>query len=130
VEQYRPAVRKNVIELPAGLAGDLAGEADESLQRAAQREFLEETGYAARSWRRLVSVVSSAGITDEVVTMFLAQHLEKRGTGGGDASEEICVHEIPLPDVERWLNEASKMGKLIDSRVWAGLYFMMVDDGE
>ena len=124
VEQYRPPVQKTVIELPAGLAGDLAGQADETLRQAAERELLEETGYVARNWRRHVTVVSSAGITDEVVTFFLAEDLQRRSAGGGDASEDIRVHEIPLADIERWLNEATTMGKLIDSRVYAGLYFM------
>ena len=128
VEQYRPPVQKTVIELPAGLAGDLAGQADETLRQAAERELLEETGYVARNWRQHVSVVSSAGITDEVVTFFLAEHLERRSAGGGDASEDIRVHEIPLADIERWLNQAVTMGKLIDSRVYAGLYFMMGDN--
>lgn len=129
VEQYRPPVEKNVIELPAGLAGDLAGQAEETLQQAAERELLEETGYVAGNWRQHVTVVSSAGITDEVVTFFLAENLEKRSAGGGDASEDIRVHEIPVADIERWLNEATSMGKLIDSRVYAGLYFMTKNDG-
>jgi len=127
VEQYRPPVRKPVIELPAGLAGDLDGRTDETLQQAAERELLEETGYAARDWRERVTVVSSAGITDEVVTFFLAEDLERRSAGGGDASEDIRVHEIPLADIDRWLNEATTMGKLIDSRVYAALYFVAGD---
>src|SRR5829696_410163 len=47
VEQRRPPVNRNVIELPAGLAGDIAGAEHESLLEAAQRELLEETGYTA-----------------------------------------------------------------------------------
>jgi len=130
VEQYRPPVQKPVIELPAGLAGDLDDQADETLQQAAERELLEETGYVARNWTRLVTAASSAGLTDEVVTFFLAESLERRTPGGGDASEDIRVHEVPLPDIERWLNAATTMGKLIDSRVYAGLYFLTGDHGQ
>jgi len=47
VEQFRPPVGKSVIELPAGLSGDVAGSAKEELVEAARRELLEETGYEA-----------------------------------------------------------------------------------
>src|SRR3954469_25360205 len=47
VEQYRPAVRKRVVELPAGLGGDVAGRQEESMREAAGRELEEETGYRA-----------------------------------------------------------------------------------
>jgi len=50
VEQFRPPVGQNVVELPAGLAGDIAGLEDEPLVEAAKRELLEETGYAAKQW--------------------------------------------------------------------------------
>jgi ADP-ribose pyrophosphatase len=124
VEQYRPPVRQPVIELPAGLAGDLVGQANETLQQAAERELLEETGYVARDWRELITVASSPGMTDEIVTFFLADDLEKRTAGGGDAGENIHVHEIPLSTVECWLNESVSSGKMIDTRVYAGLYLL------
>ena len=37
VEQYRPAIRKRVIEIPAGLAGDIPGEESEALTKAGFR---------------------------------------------------------------------------------------------
>ena len=46
VEQYRKPVEARVIELPAGLVGDL-GDPDEPILDAAARELEEETGYAA-----------------------------------------------------------------------------------
>src|SRR5205085_12602765 len=49
VEQYRPPVGARGIELPAGLAGDAAGEESEALAAAARRELLQETGYGARA---------------------------------------------------------------------------------
>src|SRR3954470_2526008 len=48
VEQYRPPVRRRVIELPAGLVGDVAGHEAETLSAAAHRELVEETGFQAR----------------------------------------------------------------------------------
>ena len=47
VEQSRPVVNEALIELPAGLAGDIVGAKQEPLLEAAKRELLEETGYAA-----------------------------------------------------------------------------------
>ena len=82
IEQHRPPVNAQVIELPAGLVGD-DGDPDEPLVRAAQRELEEETGYTARDWRQLTTASSSAGLTDEAVTFFLATGLTKTGPGGG-----------------------------------------------
>ena len=56
---------------PAGLAGD--GDDKETLETAARRELLEETGYAADKLERLVTTSSSAGMTNEVVTVSLAR---------------------------------------------------------
>ncbi len=123
VEQHRPPVGCTVIELPAGLAGDIIGHEDEPLLRAAQRELLEETGFVAKRWRELTSVTSSAGITNEVVTMFIATGLTQQTSGGGDSSENIQVSTIPLSQIPQWLTEQQALGKMVDSRVYAGLYF-------
>ena len=124
IEQYRPPVDRQVIELPAGLSGDLADQADEPFETAARRELLEETGYQAEQLRRITDVASSAGLTDEVVTMFVAEGLEKVAPGGGDESENITVHEVALHEVDDWLNQAQASGKLVDARVFAGLYLL------
>jgi ADP-ribose pyrophosphatase len=123
VEQQRPPVAARVIELPAGLAGDAEGYEGEDLEVAARRELLEETGYAARQMRRVAAGAASAGMTDEVITLFLATGLEKAGPGGGDGAEQITVHEISLARVEGWLAEREREGKLIDLKVYAGLHF-------
>ena len=47
IEQYRPPIGCTVIEFPAGLVGDSAEFQGELLEVAAERELLEETGYAA-----------------------------------------------------------------------------------
>lgn len=124
VEQYRPPVDGFVIELPAGLAGDIEGNRDEPLYAAAARELVEETGYVAEEWEELASMTSSAGLTDESVTMFRASHLHRQTLGGGDDSEDIRVHEVPFQDVPRWLRERVSEGKLVDGRVYAALHFL------
>jgi ADP-ribose pyrophosphatase len=123
VEQERAPVAARVIELPAGLAGDEAGHADEPLERAARRELLEETGYEAREMTRVAAGAASAGMTDEVITMFVARGLTKAGDGAGDGSEDITLHEVPLGEVEAWLEARVGEGRLIDLKVYGGLYF-------
>ena len=123
VEQYRAPVRASVIELPAGLAGDAKGHEREDLADAARRELLEETGYEAKRMERLAAGAASAGMTDEIITLFRATGLKKTGEGTGDETEDITVHEIPLGDVVRWLAEQERGGKLIDMKVYCGLYF-------
>ena len=124
IEQYRPPVGRTVIELPAGLAGDVPGQSDEPLAAAAIRELREETGYQAEQMQQLTAGPSSAGLTSEIVTLFLASGLTKVGPGGGDASEDIRVHEVPLVDVHDWLARKLQDGAPTDPKVYAGLYFL------
>jgi ADP-ribose pyrophosphatase len=119
VEQHRPPVGRRVVELPAGLAGDIAGAEDEALLEAAKRELLEETGYAAAQWGELGSGYTSPGLTDESVVLFLAQRLTKQSAGGGDGSEQITIHEIALENVIGWLQDN---GLSLDLKLLAGLY--------
>jgi hypothetical protein len=60
IEQYRLPLNKPVIELPAGLAGDIAGQESEAMATAAHRELLEETGYEARELVHLLTGPPSA----------------------------------------------------------------------
>ena len=124
VEQFRVPLQKNVIELPAGLAGDVAGSEHEPLAAAAKRELLEETGYTAQEMESLSEGAVSAGITDEIITLFRARGLEKTSGGGGDGSENITVHTIDLAAVPRWLEERRKGGAAVDWKVYAGMYFL------
>jgi ADP-ribose pyrophosphatase len=119
VEQFRPPVGANVIELPAGLAGDIAGAEQEPLVVAAQRELLEETGYAADRWTELGNGYSSPGLTDESIAFFLAEGLRRTGPGGGDGSESIELHEVPLSHLVAWLAERDAK---IDIKLFAGVF--------
>ncbi len=123
VEQFRPAVGQPVIELPAGLAGDL-DDPGESLLQAAQRELLEETGYQAGRLELLLSCPSSAGMSDEIVSFVLASELQQQGPGGGDDSEDIKVHAIPLADVNQWLAGCHDRGLLLDPKIYSALYWL------
>ncbi|HWD17907.1 MAG TPA: NUDIX hydrolase [Verrucomicrobiae bacterium] len=124
VEQYRIPLHARTIELPAGIIGDEAGHADESFTKAAQRELLEETGYAAAQVECVTTGPSSAGLTSELVTFLIATGLQRVHAGGGVAHEDIRVHEIPLREIDGWLAGRSKAGLLIEPKVYAGLYFL------
>lgn len=121
-EQPRRAVQTTVIELPAGLVGDIADQTDEKLEEAAERELFEETGYMAGKLSYLMGGPCSAGLTNEIVHFYLAEALEKKGAGGGDESEDITVHEIPLSDVEGWLDACRARGALVDPKVYIAFY--------
>jgi len=117
VEQYRPPINASVIELPAGLVGDLPGQKHEPLQRAVQRELLEETGYQAGSLEYLFEGVVSPGISNERITFFKATQLAKINAGGGDDSESIMIHEIPLDQLNNWLEKKKQCGVAIDIKI-------------
>lgn len=125
IEQHRPPVDGSVIELPAGLVGDIPGQEDEKLIDAAKRELYEETGYEAKEMTLITEGPPSAGISREIISFFQARGLNKTGDGGGDETEEIKVHEIPLNEADSWLQEKIKAGFHVDPKVFAGLYFAL-----
>ncbi len=119
VEQYRLPVARSVIELPAGLVGDLG--ADEPLLEAARRELIEETGYRAGRMEVLAEGPTTAGLSNEITTFCVARELTRVGPGGGDASEDITVHPVPLAELRNWLRVHSKRAA-IDPKLYAGLW--------
>ena len=124
VEQFRRPVQAQVIEWPAGLVNDKYSHDNETMENAARREFLEETGYVAKHFSSLISGPVSSGLSQEIISFYQAIDIEKRGQGGGDHSEDIIVHEVPLKEVDIWLHDMEKQGKLIDPKVYTGLYFL------
>jgi len=118
VEQYREPFQKPSVELPAGLVGD-AGLEDPLT--AAMRELEEETGYTAVRWEFLFSGGSSTGLTTETIAMFLATSLQRSSEGGGDDSEDIIVHVIPLDELDEWLAFKASKGCIIDIKLHMAL---------
>ena len=125
VDQYRIPIRGRVIELPAGLVGDEAGQEQETLEAAAARELHEEAGYRATRLEVLTEAVSSPGLTDESVNLIWAEGVEQVSLGGGLDNEDIIVRHVPLADIPHWLQEQQRAGKRIDYKVFAGLYFLL-----
>ncbi len=70
VRQYRLPAGKYLWELPAGRL-----DPGEKPLQAAKRELAEETGYKARTWKKLVSFFASPGFVEERMTIYLATDL-------------------------------------------------------
>jgi ADP-ribose pyrophosphatase len=124
VEQHRKPVGMAVIELPAGLVGDVPGQEAESLAVAAHRELVEETGFAAREMVELCTGPTAVGLSDEVLTFFEARGLERVGPGGGDDTEDIVVHLVPLATLDAFLAGKRAAGIAVDPKIFAGLYLV------
>jgi len=127
IEQFRVPVGRRVVEIPAGLAGD-GGEA-ESLEIAAARELLEETGYSSDVLERLGEFPSSAGLTDEIITLFVGSNARRVAEPVSDGHEEITVHVVAGAEVDRFLASRVAAGCLVDAKIAACLWMKAADAG-
>ncbi len=112
--QYRHAAQSIMWELPAGRIDD-----GETALTAAKRELLEETGYTARLWKRILHFYVSPGFLDETMTIYLARGL-KGGTAQPEPDERIAVSFVAL-------SEARKMalnGRIRDAKTIAGILWL------
>jgi len=110
VEQYRPAVEKKCLEVPAGLI-----EADENPIDTARRELEEETGYYAEDIIELLSAFSSPGFSTEKTHFFLAKKLKKTQQKL-DPDEEINVKLFSIEQLMEMIKKSEiQDGKTIIS---------------
>jgi ADP-ribose pyrophosphatase len=106
LRQYRHAAGGYIWELPAGKL-----DAGEPPLATAQRELVEEAGQTAGEWRSLGDFISSPGVFNEVVHLFLATNLQPTASAAGDG-EVFEVHWWPLSLArERALNNELRDGK-------------------
>src|SRR5690554_4918364 len=93
VEQFRPAVGKKVLEIPAGTI-----DPSEAPLETAKRELAEETGFTARKWSSLGAVYPTPGYSSEITYLFLAEDLTP-GTQHLDDGEDIAVRHMDLSEL-------------------------------
>jgi ADP-ribose pyrophosphatase len=111
--QYRYAAGARLWELPAGRI-----DPGESELAAAKRELLEETGYSARSWRRILKFFISPGFLDETHAIWLARDLT-RGAAQPEHDEVIAQRFFPLRSAVRMaLNGKIRDAKTIAAVLW------------
>jgi ADP-ribose pyrophosphatase len=122
VEQFRVPLGRNTIEMPAGLVGDL--DDDDTMELAAKRELLEETGWMAEQVEVLMVGPTSSGLSNELIAFVRASGLTRIHAGGGDDSENITVHEVPVSEAAQWLNRKMSEGYPMDPKLWAGLWLL------
>ena len=115
VRQFRLPARRRLWELPAGRLDH-----GETPLRAARRELIEETGYRARRWIRLVSFYPSPGYCDERMTVFLAEDLEP-GPARPEADESIKSHWFTTAEVRRMI----RRGQIQDGKTLVGVLFLL-----
>lgn len=111
VRQYRYAVGRALVELPAGKLED-----GEDPLECARRELTEETGYRARAWRPLLSFFSTPGFTSEQMHLYLATDLEP-GPQAPDEDEFVEMLRVPLDKALRMVDR----GEICDSKSILGL---------
>jgi ADP-ribose pyrophosphatase len=111
--QYRHAAQSMMWELPAGRIDD-----GETSLTAAKRELLEETGYSARQWKRVLHFYVSPGFLDETMTIYLARSLQA-GKAQPEADERIAVRFFSLSEAKRMaLNGRIQDAKTISGILW------------
>ncbi len=112
--QYRHAAQSMMWELPAGRIDD-----GETALTAAKRELLEETGYRARQWKRILHFYASPGFLDETMTIYLARGLEA-GTAQPEADEKIAIKFFTLPEAKRM----ALHGRIRDAKTITGILWL------
>lgn len=113
VRQYRPAIDRETLELPAG-AVDAE---DATTEDTARRELREETGYTAGKWKLLLRLKTAVAYCNEYTDVYLASELKDSHGQALDEAEEIRLHAVE-PEV---LLQDINSGRIQDSKTVAGI---------
>jgi len=122
VRQYRIAIGKTILEMPAGKR-----EGDEAPADCGMRELIEETGHRAGRLLPAGAVYASVGYCSELIHIFLALDLEHVGQSL-DSEERIDLVEMPIEEVRA----ALRAHTFDDAKTVVGLHalFQYLDGGE
>ena len=111
--QYRHAANDYLWELPAGRI-----DPGESELHAAKREMIEETGYRADRWHRILKFYASPGFVAETMAVYLATGLHA-GESEPEEDEVIYKRMLPLPTVVKMVMKGTiQDAKTIASVLW------------
>lgn len=111
--QYRHAAERYLWELPAGRIDE-----GENELAAAKRELLEETGYYAARWKRVLRFWASPGFVAESMSIYLARQLSP-GMAQPEADEVIKIRFVPLSKaIDMVLGGTVRDGKTISGVLW------------
>ncbi len=113
VRQYRHAVGGFLWELVAGRI-----EPGETPLGAARRELLEETGYTARRFRKLLEVFPTPGFVSERMVVYAVEGLTP-GNARPEADERIAMRRFSLRQLEAMMHR----GRLRDAKSIAGILY-------
>ncbi|MDE6761699.1 MAG: NUDIX hydrolase [Lachnospiraceae bacterium] len=112
VRQYRNALDRFTLELPAGKLDD----PKEPTLECARRELEEETGYCCDDFEYLLTVNTTVAFCNEKIDLYVARNLKKT-TQNLDEDEEINVELWDVEDLKQLIYE----GKLTDGKTVAGI---------
>ncbi|WP_159653157.1 NUDIX hydrolase [Vibrio atypicus] len=112
INQFRPSLKKWLLELPAGTI-----ENDEEIEECAKRELEEETGYSASELISLGQVTPLAGFCDEIQYLYVAKGLNKTNRFECDDDEVIEVITLPIQQLEKMIVS----GEITDAKTIACL---------
>jgi ADP-ribose pyrophosphatase len=104
--QYRHAAKEYLLEVPAGKM-----EEGEDALAGAKRELLEETGFKAKRWRKMVRYFASPGFLGEFMQVFVAEGLTL-GEAQPEYDEQLEIEMMPLSRVLAMIDE----GKIHDGK--------------
>jgi ADP-ribose pyrophosphatase len=107
--QYRHAAAQYLYEVPAGSLDH-----GEDPLTGAKRELLEETGYKAKHWSKLVRFYASPGFLGEWMQVFLAEGLTP-GDAQPEDDEQIELFAVPLSELLREI----EAGRILDGKTIA-----------
>lgn len=115
VEQYRPALGRRILELPAGRL-----HRGEDSAVGARRELQEETGYVAGHLRLLARFYPSVGLSRHKVHLYYTKD-PRLGETHWDDTEEIDVKTIPVAEIPSMLYD----GRATDAKTQLGLVYFL-----
>ena len=119
VRQWRHAVGRALLEIPAGTLDRHDDGSIEAHAPAAARELEEETGYRAASWRYLGAFYTAPGFTSELMHVYLATDLSLAHEGrlGPDEDERLDLVPVPLAEAIAMADR----GEIADAKSIVGL---------